>query len=267
MELKSLFLGILFSVGIFSFKAGFGMNYRLKQEGSKAAFGGWIIFAAAYAVLFYSIAAAVGKIDIMANIENLQRFVQSGMAVHFLFAAMLMMWGIYLLKNTKKTIKNNNLPMEPEIKQQRSLSWLLLVVPCPVCIIVIGVSVAFLLALFPDTSLFSVSIFYILFLALSFMTSFFMSRLEARLRISAESFLGYAMTAISAYFLLSIIVMPQFSGINEIYSIASNSADNQESALNLLLFPLVVAAGGSLFLTGYIYTKKRIKRFVSNINR
>ncbi len=263
MELKSLFLGILFSVGIFSFKAGLGMNYRLKQKGNRVATLGWSAFAAVYALLFYSIAAAVGKIDIMADIENIQRFVQGGMALHFLFAAMLMIWGIYLLKNTKKDIKNSNLPEVSEIRHQQSLSWLLLVVPCPVCITVIGVSTAFLLALFPDTSLFSISIFYIFFLALSFLTAVFMGRLEAKLNVSAESFLGYAMSAISAYFLLSIIIMPQFSGINEIYSIASNSYTNQDNSLNLILFPLVIAAAGSLFLTGYLYMQKRIRSYIS----
>ncbi|MBF0376429.1 MAG: hypothetical protein HQK72_02995 [Desulfamplus sp.] len=264
MELKSLFLGILFSVGIFSFKAGLGMNYRLKQKGNRAALLGWAAFAAVYAVLFYSIAAAVGKIDIMANIENIQQFVQGGMVIHFLFAAMLMFWGIYLLKFNKKLSK----PLIAENQlTQLSPSWLLLVVPCPVCMTVIGVSTAFLLALFPDIALFSVSIFYILFLTLSFLTAVFMGRLEARLNISPELLLGYAMTAISAYFLLSIIIMPQFSGLDEIYSIASNSYTNQDNSLNLILLTLVIATAGSLFLAGYLYMQERIIRYMSNINK
>lgn len=290
MEFKSLFLGILFSVGIFSIKAGVGLHYRvnrnkmnnsnLKQINypsvnqirnpgpnqldnhnrnndmtttgqSTPAWFIYLGFIALYAILFAVIGSAVAYMDMLADFENIQVFLRSGMVIHLALACLMLFWGVALLKS--QTSAHNI-----------SSGWIALVFPCPVCMTVIGISVAFILALFPDTAAGSILLFYLAFMILSFLTAASMEKIQRWLHKSPESILGYAMTTISSYFLLSIVIMPQFSGLDEVYRLATNSAINHQSIQNTL-WPSALL-GAVLFTIGYLKMKGHINRYLSQIS-
>lgn len=290
MEFKSLFLGILFSVGIFSIKAGIGLHYRvnrnkmnnsnLKQINhpsvnqirspglnqfdnhnrnndmttTRQSTPAWFIylgFIVLYAILFAVIGSSVAYMDMLADFENIQKFLQNGMVIHLGLSALMLLWGIGLLKS-HTSVRN------------MSSGWLILVFPCPVCMTVIGISVAFIFALFPDTAAGSILLFYLAFMFLSFLTAAFMEKFQRWSHKSPEFILGYAMATIASYLLLSIVIMPQFSGLDEVYRLATNSAINHQSIQNSLW--LAAIPGVFLFTIGYLKMKGHINRYLSQIS-
>ncbi|MFH0730998.1 MAG: DUF2162 domain-containing protein [Pseudomonadota bacterium] len=242
MELKSLFIGILFSVGIFGIKAGAGLHYRLCRESRTGMrWGVYLGFAVLYGILFAGIGAGLRHIDILSDFGWIQRFLSGGMWVHFVIACMMLIWGVGLLKSRDGTVG------------RASLGWVALIMPCPVCLTVIGISVAFILAVFPNAATESVLMFYLAFVALAFLTTALMGKFGKWFGRSPEALLGSAMTIISAYFLLSIWIMPQFSGLEEVYRLAAHSGGDVET-LQRSIWP---AVGVSLVLFGAGYRIKR----------
>jgi len=258
VEFKSLFLGILFSVGIFSIKAGVGLHYRLGRDLSmvlekRPGVVLWtgLGFAALYAILFAIVGAGVAHMEIKADLAKIKLLLESGMVIHFVLAALMLIWGFVLLKSGKKT-------------RPMSSGWIALVFPCPLCMTVIGISTAFILAVFPGSGAWAIVLFYLAFLALSFLTAALMEKFRKSFKKSPEYMLGYAMTTISAYFLLSILIMPQFSGIDEIYRLTANSGTDNETAKSVVMLPIAAGISASFFAAGYFYMERRIVRCLSN---
>lgn len=273
VEFKSLFLGILFSVGIFSIKAGVGLYYRLNRESaldltdrSDKFLGVSLGFVFLYGILFAGVAVGVSYLDIETEFQQIQSFLKSGMVIHLIIACLMLVWGVLLLKSSR-TKSCGSLCLNGEVMQQQrqSAGWLALVLPCPVCITVIGISEAFILALFPGSAVWSVVIFYLSFITLSFLTVFLMGRSVRLISRSPEALLGYAMTIISSYFLLSIIIMPQFSGVEEIARLAAGGGSDSESTATLALFPIAVGVGAALFTAGYLHMQRKIVRYLPHI--
>lgn len=255
MEFKSLFLGILFSVGVFSIKAGVGLHYRLgrdlsmtREKRPRVLLG--LGFAVLYALLFAAVGAGVAHMEIKADLAKIRLFLESGMVIHFTLAALMLIWGFVLLKS-----KDKARPM--------SSGWIALVFPCPLCMTVIGISIAFILAIFPDSAAWAIVLFYLAFMALSFLTAALMERFRKSFKKSPEYMLGYAMATIAAYFLLSILIMPQFSGIDEVYRLAANSKNDNETAKNFAMLPIAAGIIASFFAAGYFYMERRIVRSMS----
>ncbi|MFH0995403.1 MAG: DUF2162 domain-containing protein [Pseudomonadota bacterium] len=245
MELKSLFLGILFSVGIFGIKAGAGLHYRLSRENRPGVRWGICLgFAGMYGVLFAGFAAGLHHLDILADFENIQQFLKGGILVHFVMACLMLAWGVALLKSRGD-------------ERRGSLGWLALVVPCPVCMTVIGISVAFILAVFPNAATGSVLMFYLAFVTLSFLTTAFMAKFEKWFSRSPEALLGSAMMIIAAYFLLSMLVMPQFSSLDEVYRLAARSGGDTETAERTVWPAFGVSL--ALFGVGYLNMRRRMQ--------
>lgn len=258
MEFKSLFLGILFSVAIFSIKAGVGLHYRFNQANclnlkKRSNVTWWVSFwfVALYGILFATVGALVACMEIQTDLKNIQLFFESGMLIHLILASLMLIWGFILLKSNRAV-------------GQSSSAWLALILPCPLCMAVIGISVAFILALFPDNSIEPLLLFYLIFMALSFLTAACMDKLQRWFIRSPEFMLGYAMATIAAYFLLSILIMPQFSGLDDIYSIASNLRSDGEGA-NLLVLPIALGISITFFAAGYLKMHKKITRNMSHM--
>ncbi len=95
--------------------------------------------------------------------------------------------------------------------------WIPLVVPCPVCFSVILLSGSFVSALYPDSSLVFYG-FYAGFLLISLVVASLFT-LVIRDKGSAGAFLGALMLYIAGYFVLSVIVIPQFADLQKIYRI------------------------------------------------
>ncbi len=246
MELKSLLLGLFFTIGIFALKSGMGLHYFLVRKGRlKTKLFSFSLLSVTYFGIFVFSAHILQKIDIIQYFEAVQTFLKSGMFIHILMAGGLIIWGIVLLKGNKKQTK-------------KSFGWLALIIPCPVCITVIFFSTAFLLSCFPDSGLLAVIWAYLGFMAIVIITVFSMSLWRAKSASAPESTLGAAMLIISVYFFLSVIVMPQFGDMDKIYRLAAYQ--DKDQSVNVRDILLLCSAMTALFTTGFWTMRRKIKR-------
>lgn len=245
MELKSLWLGILFSLGVFAVKTGVGMAYG---DGSAAGpwkrAGVWLVFAALYGTLFALAGILLPRLDVAAAFPAVQRLFKGGMLIHVVMAASLLIWGVSLLKT-------------PLGAGAKSKAWIPLVVPCPVCATVIGFSTAFLLTVFPENPWTIIIGLASGFVAVSALTRMLIGLAGPRAFRSPERFLGSAMVTIAAYFLVSVIVMPHFAESDQVFRLAGHSQRETQTATG---WACAVAGGvAALFAAGYLAMRRRIK--------
>lgn len=245
MELKSLALGLSFTIGIFAIKSGAGLHYFISLKRSlKTKILLLLLYGLVYFFIFIISSLLLKRIDIIRYFDIIQTFLRSGMFIHVLMAGGLFVWGIKLLKGKDR--------------RDKSLGWSALVVPCPVCITVIFLSEAFLLSLFPDSGHKAVLAAYMGFMVVVITMIMLMTLLSAKMDSTAESILGAVMLIMAVYFLLSVIVMPQFGDIEKIYGLAAYRSEKQ--AVNprhclFLYFSMLV-----LLSSGYWAMTRKIKR-------
>jgi len=239
MELKSLILGLLFSVGAFAIKSGGGLAYIFLQEpGKLKRILIALLFMAGYGMVFCVAAVLLLKVNLMAHIDFLQDFFKSGMTLHFILAALLMVWGINLIKKRHES-------------RGSTMGWIPLVLPCPVCIIVILLSCGFLNAVYPGRP----------FVFLELYTGFIIVSMGVAVTVAwlvrkpggAEGFLGLLMIYIAVYFMLSIIVVPQFSDLDKIYKVSMSESVFELSRGKFFLSILTIIA----LITGFLNPLKR----------
>ena len=246
MELKSLFLGLVLTIGVFAIKSGIGLYYFLIQRRkliSKPIF--LSLYGLVYLLIFVLSSHILKKINIIHYFEIVQGFLESGMFIHILMAGGLIIWGIVLLKRENRPGKG-------------SFAWLALIIPCPVCIMVIFFSAAFLLSCFPDSGYPVVLGAYLLFMAIVITTLISMKLWSIRSSLASESTLGAAMLIIAVYFFLSVIIMPQFSDLSKIYRLAAyHSGAESINARDILLLYSVMA---TLFSAGFWAMRRKIRR-------
>jgi len=237
MELKSLILGLLFSLGAFGVKTGIGLQYvfsRQVSRGGRLAVG--LLAALAYLAVFSASAVLVRRVDLLQYYKTISGFMASGMFIHLAMALLLGLWGIRLLKRR-------------DHEKTASAGWLVLVVPCPVCMTAILFATGFLVAWFPEKQVASVGLMYLGFmgLALAAGTITACSRHSA---CSPEKTLGAAMLLAAAFFLVSMAVVPQFADVDKIYRLAGYQGGNTPASGWKTV--LVGSTAGLLFMTGFI---------------
>jgi predicted transporter len=237
MEIKSLLLGIIFSIGIFAVKCGVGLHYRISRmrPGQRR----WPVpaaFAGIYLLVFLIVELALIRMDLTAHLDRLLAFVKTGMLIHLVMAALLIVWGLHLLR------------ARPAVDADPSRGWLLLVLPCPVCATVIFLSLAFLAAGFPGCSLQAAAGLYAGFLLISLVTMGAMAIGGRAQTARPETRLGAAMLLIAVYFLLSVTVIPQFAEVDKIYrlSLAATSRTAWKWG-QVVVFSLFI---GAVFVAG-----------------
>ena len=248
MEFKALILGLAFSLGLFGLKNGLGLHYLLqaKLAGLWSRFAALLAYCLAYGLIFFLAWWILKQLEVLRHIQALQQLLQSGMLLHTILAGLLLFWGLYLLKSD---LSGNC----------RSWGWVPLVCPCPVCLMVIFFNISFLLSFFPQAGPSLPLATWAGFSALSLLTAWLMSRATSFFRVAPESFLGGAMLGIASFYLLSVIVMPQFGQLEEIYGLASYQEEEPavKAEHGILLTALFVA----LFTAGFVQTRTKIKGF------
>ena len=247
MGLKTLLIGVVFAMGIFALKSGVGLHYLLARKGGRGRKCGFFtLYALVYLVLFFVSAEVVGKIDLLAHFDKVQQWLQSGMLLHVIMAAGLGVWGIALLKGKDR------------IADHGSHGWLALVVPCPVCLTVVFMSTAFMMSYFPDAGYLAVLWAYTVFMGIVLITVLAMTLWGVRSSGSPEADMGAAMVIIAVYFFLSVIIMPQFGDLKEIYRIAGYQGDRQITDMQ----PVYYAVGITvlLFSAGFAAAFRKAKR-------
>ncbi len=246
MELHSLVLGLGFSTGVYALKTGVGLHHYLNRENRRSRrFAVFMGFLVAYGLLFAALAAVVHHWPAGALFHYLRTLLPSGMLIHFIMAALMLVWGLALLKNQRPG-------------KTRTLGWLALVLPCPVCCTMIFLSVAFLVSYVPEVWGRAVAILYAVFLALAFLAMGLLHRWRQGATGSPEASLGACMLAIAAYFLLSVIIMPQFSGLDEAFRLSAYS--HKETHARSLAPWVTGGVLGGLFIIGFIYMRATTRR-------
>lgn len=249
MELKSLILGMGFSLGIFALKSGVGLYYCLagtdSRRGRALARG---IFALAYLLVFAASGAVLkhlAEIDPGGRLPLILTWMESGMWIHLLMAALLLVWGLRL------TLGNG-------ADGGRSRSWLLPALPCPVCATVIALSMGFLAARFPDAPAAAAAGLYLAFLAVSMITAALMAVGETAAKSSPDALLGGAMLFIAAYFLLSVIILPNVADIDAVYRMAATPGQDAPAGIRHGI--IFTTAAAATFLGGFSAGMYNIRR-------
>jgi predicted transporter len=246
MELKSLFLGLTFTIGIFALKSGVGIHYLFTQ---KSDLKDKILFISGSALIYFLIFSIsyliLKKINMIDYYNTFQMLFRSGMYIHFFMASGLIVWGIYLLKSQGE-------------RQKGSKAFWALIIPCPICTTVVFLTTAFLMAYFPHIGLFAVMGAYLFFMLINFVTILSLTLWDIRADVTPEHTLGTAMLFIAIYFILSIIIMPQFSDIDKIYRIAAYRGE--EASMNIRDILFLLATMATFFITGYLIKRRKIRR-------
>ena len=237
MELKSLILGLLFSLGAFGIKTGIGLQYAFsRQAARKTRLTSGLLVALAYLAIFAASAMLVRRIDLLQYYKTVSGLMASGMVIHLLMALLLGLWGVSLLRRRGRD-------------ETASTGWLVLVVPCPVCMTAILFAVGFLAAWFPEKQVVSVSLMYLCFMGLA-LAAAIATACGQHTAESPEKTLGAAMLLTAAFFLVSIAVVPQFADIDKIYRLANYQTEKATAVGWKPVFAGITA--GLIFIAGFI---------------
>jgi predicted transporter len=240
MELKSLFLGLAFSVGIFAVKAGAGLAYYLDtRPGYRHRILASAAVAAGYGLVFLLAWAAIQRLDPALWLNRVLPVLQHGMTLHLVLAVLLLVWGAALLKQ----------PPEPTGPTR---GWLLLTLPCPVCFTVIFFSLALLYALLPEqprVPVWAAAGFIGTVLAAGWIGHGF-------IRQPSRHFLGGVMVLAALYFLITMAVVPWFSDIERIYRLGKTGIHEPPGRDDLMFR----AGAMVLFAGGFMHALRRSRR-------
>ncbi len=249
MEYQSLILGVILSIGIFAIKSGAGMAYLFNgQKRVRSRLLTFVIIAFSYSIIFTAAFFVIKRIDPVKHLMQIEQFMQSGMTIHLIMALLMMIWGVFLLRYNQRKSLN------------KSRGWILLALPCPVCITVIFISTAFLLTLYPDTPIMVVTGLYLSFIFINLITVLILSFFQKSGDASPELFLGGIMLLISAYFILSVTVMPNFSDLDKVYRLAMYKGQNSSQEISHLVpFSIITCLA---FAGGFSLKYNRITRSI-----
>jgi predicted transporter len=139
-----------------------------------------------------------------------------------------------------------------------SYGFLALIIPCPVCLSVVTMSLACLVMYFPNQALMGTLILYGGFLVVAALSGLSLILGFLGPGENLERSLGLAMTTIAAYFMISALVLPQFGQIDRVYRLASYA---QETEKNLPISgPWLVAIVLALAFFGAAFGRFRWKK-------
>jgi len=242
-EFKSLLLGLILALGIFSVKSGCGISYLVSKRPSfrsKATVFGVVIVT--YFLLFVGSWHVCKTIDLVSYFNRLKSLFESGMTLHVLMAGGTLLWGVSLLKGH-------------EDSRLKSCGWIALVVPCPICTSAIFFTIGFLVAFFPSHSFSAVLGAYAVYLVIALLTMTALAISRRLTDTTPERVLGLGMLFVSAYFLLSVLVAPHFQELDRVYRVACHGSKESIGNANeaMIVAFLVIFA----FVTGFVFKMVR----------
>ncbi len=245
MELKSLIVGVLLAVSVFAAKSGIGIYYLTANMKVKT--GRALIFAGSalsYGLLFAGAFFLLEWLNHISLFPLFNKILKYGMPLHFILAFGMLVWSVYLLK------RNHT--------RQSSKAYLLLVIPCPVCMTVILLITAFVIAYFPKHSGSVLVGTFGIYLVIQMGVTLVLSRLQSVIRITSDRILGWGMLLIASYFILTVLIAPQMGGLNKIYRIANYKGDVELLKLNWVIAVWLTIA--TTFFAGLIFRMLKLKR-------
>ncbi len=236
--------GMLFSLGIFAVKVGFGLGF------SKIKWKGIFLTLSMYVVLFVVI--AILSEELMKILEPVLR---KGPYIHALMAAGMIAWGILLLRRqttehrtqTKLKFKIQNSKINNS--ELSTLNSLLLLIPCPVCLTAMTFSTWSALSVIKLPPLVVGIGLGIAFALLTLAVVGFARLSKAS---SPNISLGLSMITIGLYFILSLYLpakIEEAKGMYQSFLVEGGNTDMNNSIG--VLVTLFIA-----FVIGYLANKK-----------
>ncbi|MCP4114424.1 MAG: hypothetical protein GY737_03285 [Desulfobacteraceae bacterium] len=244
MEWKSLVLGIGFTIAAFAMKSGAGMHYYLSAGNGlgRARKTGFLAACCLIYLILFSLAFLfISNMDMTAWYDPARSILESGMAIHFSMAGVMLLWGLVLLIRRGKNVGATR-------------GWMLMVLPCPLCSFVIVFTMATLAALFPGRLGPGSALFFLGFMAVQYLTMGVLHLARQRFIPDPDTFLAWFMAGTAAYFLVSITVIPGARGMENIYRLACAPPKVCPDTLDLIAMWGPMAG---LMATGYaLYNSK-----------
>lgn len=245
--------GMLFSLGTFAVKVGFGIAFgRISRWQMGGILGG-------YLCLFALIAILANRF-----LEFAEPILKSGTYIHIAMSVGLGLWGFAILLSackTKQVCSINkskfNIQDSKDLitkSESRSPSWkfkiprsILLIIPCPVCITAIGISVSSGLTVLKASPLAVGLVMGLIFVGLA---GAFAVAFKPKNEESADVPLGLAMIGISIYFIGSLFIPQKIEDARLAYqsfSASSSNLDTTQSTGVLVMFVIIFALGFLLY--------------------
>ena len=242
---KQLWISGIFSAFlVFGVKIGVGLGARINHPSipipKKWTFAGGSIFA--YLLLFFCMYALVTCFKLFDYLDRIAKAVQYGMAVHFVLALGLSAWGVVLLRSRQRY---GHASLAPGI---------LLVLPCPVCAIVILLNLSLAFSVFPMAPAITTLVLFACFTACILFTLALITLCRHYIS-SMDEFLGLSMVLIALYFVLTVLIAPIYSEIEAAYQMAksNNPVGPFETIPSLILAGSAVVLCISGFYQTYFY--------------
>ena len=246
VELKALVLGVIFATAIFAFKSGIGLGYFLQSGIEKASARiSVLVYAVIYFLLFEAGYLIATKVPLFANLDLVQVLLRYAMVIHVVLAGGLFLWGLWVLRSNSKG-------------WHTSYGWVALMLPCPVCLSVIFIITAILYSSFGAGSHTAVFGAYLVFLIMGLMGALFTGILQKKRGTEYSKALGITMVALASYFLLAVIIMPQFKDIDKIYRLAAYKVEREGGQSKQSVIPLMAMVAA--WLSGFLGLRAKIKR-------
>ncbi len=246
MELKALILGLIFATGVFAFKSGTGLGYFVQShKGKQGRRFGILVYIVIYFLLFEVSYLVVSKVPLLGHLSLVQVLLRYAMVIHVILAGGLFLWGLWVVRFRSSGWHAN-------------YGWVALMMPCPVCLSVILIITAMLYSSLGGKSRSAILLTYLLFLFMGSMGAFFTALLQKKDGVEYSKGLGITMLALASYFLLAVIIMPQFKDIDKIYRLAAYEAEGEGIQSKQFMIPLLVMSGA--WLSGFLRMCSRNKR-------
>ena len=247
-DMFGLALGLFLALGIFAVKTAVGNYYYLSLP------GGWgrkirflVLVQLLYALLFCGAFEGLKHLDAF-HAADCVSFLKNGILLHLLLCLGLIYWGVrLLLRKEGETLTGVD-----------SKGWLLLTVPCPVCLSAIFLSCAFALMLFPEWRGRLVWLIPLFFLSVHLFFLLVLAGWGKLFRIRPLELTGRMMILTALYFILILLIAPQFQEAGKLYA-AAGGGERESGIFTWVHGGIVLFAGGTAlcgFLWNCLYEKR-----------
>ena len=214
-ELLGIAVGLALSLGLFAFKAAAGEYFFCALPGSaKRKFFFLLLNTLLYCGVFLLAFRLIETIDLFKLAGSAAEFLKAGVIFHLILAAGLAVWGVRLLCQRP----------EEELRTRAAKGWLLLTLPCPVCISAVFLSTAFALMLFPGAAPVLRWSIPAGFLTVNALFLLLLIALGRYLKIPPLHLTGRAMIGAGLYLLLILLCAPGFQEAEKLYAVARSSS-------------------------------------------
>ena len=193
-----------------------------------------------YCAVFLLAFKLIETIDLFQLAGGAAEFLKAGVIFHLILAAGLVVWGVRLLCQRP----------EEELRTRAAKGWLLLTVPCPVCMAAVFLSTAFALMLFPGSAPLLRWSVPAGFLTVNVLFLLLLIALGRYLEIPPLHLTGRAMIGAGLYLLLILLCAPGFQEAEKLYAVARSAGGASPLPRSPALMGLTL---GAAVLAGVIW--------------